>query len=385
MAAAAMIAALAAGGSVTASARTDLPDRTPRDVLAMVASHEVEGFSGRLEATVEVGLPQLPGAGLQGGGGEFRGGQGQDAASPEGRLAELLSAIPGTHDARVFADGHDRFRAQLLDGADEKNLVRNGSDLWFYDSAEDRAVHTTLPRHGASMDRRTDRWGGDDAMPTPERIADRLLEGAEEHSVVSVEEGTSDSGRDAYTLRLDPRTDQTLVDTVTVDVDAETGFPLGVEVRAFGEEEPPLSVAFTEFTPEAPDAGLFDFRPPAGATVEEISRGCGQEGGWHGGRDGRRDGMRRHGGAGNWESGRGDRGQVVGEGWDAVVVLPAGALPEDRAGSALLDDLVVEVEGGRLLDTPLLNVLLTDDGRVLAGSVPQQRLLDVAAETADEE
>ena len=358
----AMIAALAAGGSVTASARTDLPDKTPEDVLEMVASHQLEGFSGHLEASVELGLPQVPVDDVRDGGAE-------GAGSLDGRIAGLLSALPGTHEARVFVDGHDRFRLQLLEGADEKDLIRDGAGLWLYDSAENQAVHTTLPRHG--------RAHHEVALPTPERIAERLLDKAEAHSVVSVEEGTSDSGRDAYTLVLDPRTEQTLVDTVSVDVDAQTGMPLGVEVRAVGQDEPAVSVAFTQFTPDVPDAGLFDFQPPAGATVEEASIP---------------DDMVRHGGAGAWEDGHrgtgtGDdsRGEVVGDGWDAVVVLPVGAGPAELTDSALLDELAVDVEDGRLLSTPLVNVLLTDDGRVLAGPVPQQRLMEVAAAGTGEE
>jgi hypothetical protein len=54
-------------------------------------------------------------------------------------------------------------------------------------------------------------------------------------------------------------------------------------------------------------------------------------------------------------------------------------VPQELTDSVLLDELAVDVEDGRLLSTPLVNVLLTDDGRVLAGSVPQQRLLEVAA------
>ncbi len=370
VAATAMIAALAAGGSITASARTDLPDRTPQEVLEMVASHELEGFSGRLAASVELGLPQVPVD-------DLRDGEAGETASLDGRIAEALSLLAGTHEARVFADGHDRFRLQFLDGAEEQNLVRDDDELWFYDSAENQAVHTTLPRHGPRDGVPKDRRYHDEALPTPERIAEHLLDGSEEHSVVSVEEGTSDSGREAYTLRLDPRTEQTLVDTVSVDVDARTGMPLGVEVRAVGQDEPAVSVAFTEFTPEVPDAGLFDFQPPAGATVEEKSLrdcGMGQDGdaAWENGHRGRGYGEHR-------------RGEVVGEGWDAVVVIPAGAMPQELEDSALLDELAVDVQDGRLLSTPLLNVLLTDDGRVLAGPVPQQRLLEVAAAGTGEE
>jgi outer membrane lipoprotein-sorting protein len=366
----AMIAALAAGGSITASARTDLPDRTPQDVLEMVASHELEGYSGHLEASVELGLPQLSVDDVQDSGAE-------DAPTMDGRLAELLSMLPGTHEARVFADGHDRLRLQVLDGADEKNLIRNDDDLWFYDSAENQAVHATLPRQGARHGEAMDQWHRGAAMPTPERMAERLLDKAEEHSVVSVEEGTGDSGRSAYTLRLDPRTEQTLVDGVSVEVDAQTGMPLGVEVRAVGQDEPAVSVAFTEFTPEVPDAGLFDFQPPAGAAVvEESLPDCGM---WHGDAGAWQKGARGSGPAGHRD------GEVVGDGWNAVVVIPADSSPGELADSALLDGLAVDVEDGRVLSTPLLNVLLTDDGRVLAGSVPQQRLLEVAAAGTGEE
>ncbi len=42
----------------------------------------------------------------------------------------------------------------------------------------------------------------------------------------------------------------------------------------------------------------------------------------------------------------------------------------DAEQLALLDSLTTPVEGGRALQTALVSVLLTDDGRVLAGAVP---------------
>ena len=105
----AMIAALAAGGSITASARTDLPDRTPQDVLEMVASHELEGYSGHLTVSVELGLPPLAVDNVQDSGAE-------DTTTMDGRLAELFSMLPGTHEARVFADGRHRAERHLRMG-----------------------------------------------------------------------------------------------------------------------------------------------------------------------------------------------------------------------------------------------------------------------------
>ncbi len=78
------------------------------------------------------------------------------------------------------------------------------------------------------------------------------------------------AGRAAYNLVLTPTSDATLVDSVAIAVDGESGLPLGVEVKARGQAEPAFSVAYTSLTLEAPDAAIFNFTPPPGATVEEI-------------------------------------------------------------------------------------------------------------------
>ncbi len=77
---------------------------------------------------------------------------------------------------------------------------------------------------------------------------------------------------------------------------------------------------------------------------------------------------------------------VIGEGWSTVVELPtaseaggasafAGMDPEQLA---MLESLTTAVDGGRVLQTSLLTVLITDDGRVLVGAVPAQTLVDAA-------
>ncbi len=67
--------------------------------------------------------------------------------------------------------------------------------------------------------------------------------------------------------------------------------------------------------------------------------------------------------------------------------VPSGAAGADGAdaaeglgdASAMLDTLTQRVDGGRLLPTSLVTVLFTDDGRVLAGAVTAEHLLDAAA------
>src|SRR5690606_32016548 len=64
---------------------------------------------------------------------------------------------------------------------------------------------------------------------------------------------------------------------------------------------------------------------------------------------------------------------------------PGGDLADELGGhsadvdaAALYQQLTTPVDGGRLLSSTLLSVLITDDGRVLAGAVPGDALLDAA-------
>jgi hypothetical protein len=179
------------------------------------------------------------------------------------------------------------------------------------------------------------------------------------------------------------------VDSVAIAVDGDSGLPLGVEVKARGQAEPAFSVAYTSLTLEAPDAAIFNFTPPPGATVEEIP-------------------VPDHKAAAalppsDAAAKAAKRPTVTGTGWASVLEFPAGAMalpgqaqpqdgapdpatanplqpdPSDPAGTrsgaaALLEQAAVTVPGGRLVSTSLVNVLILDDGRILAGSVPLERL-----------
>ncbi|GAA1133094.1 hypothetical protein [Citricoccus alkalitolerans] len=359
-----IVGVIALGGGLSANAQTDLPDRTPEEVLELAARHHDTSFSGTVEASFALGLPQLPTQqGPEQGGPE---GSAAVGAVPDG-LAEVFSLFSGTHEARVFVDGSDRVRVQVFDGTDERNVVRNGREIWAYDSTENRATRVSLPEgtdgdgpgHGMAR-------GGIGDM-APERLAEKALAGLDPTTEVTVGEDTRVAGRDAYTLRLDPRTPDTLVEDVTLAVDAATGAPLSVRVRAVGQEDPAISVEYTSYSTETPDAGLFEFTPPAGAEVERVRPDGGMRPDVH--RSGPQD-------AGGHPAGA---DAVLGSGWDAVAVIPAEKVPEGLTDSPLLDQYAMDSAAGRVLSTPLATVLLADDGRVLAGPVPLERLLEVAS------
>ncbi|MFI5061004.1 MAG: hypothetical protein ACHP7F_06130, partial [Actinomycetales bacterium] len=71
---------------------------------------------------------------------------------------------------------------------------------------------------------------------------------------------------------------------------------------------------------------------------------------------------------------------VTGNGWDAIVTLPAGSAPASLTSSPLFAELTTAVSGGRALSTSLVSVLVTADGRVIAGAVPVSALQAVAAQ-----
>ena len=364
----ALIAAGVLSGSLPASAGDPLPEKSPQQVLLMIAQHGEKSLSGTLEQSSEIGLPDLPTSG-------------PGAGSPETAWLELLT---GPHTARVYLDGKEKARVQIMDRMAERDAVRNGDELWFYNSKDNTAAHAQLP---ADADGRHE--AGPGSAATPEDLAGKLLAKLDPSTEVTVGPDVQVAGRAAYNLILTPTSDATLVGSVAIAVDGESGLPLGVAVKARGQAEPAFSVAYTSLTLGAPDSAIFNFTPPPGATVEEIPLP-----------DHKAAAMPPSDAAAAKAA---KRPAVTGTGWASVLEFPAGAMvlpgqaqsqdgapdpatanplrpgPSDPEGTrsgaaALLEQAAVAVPGGRLVSTSLVNVLILDDGRVLAGSVPLERL-----------
>lgn len=371
----AVIAAGVLAGSVPASARDPLPGKTPAQVLAMIGQHTTKALSGTVEQTSELGLPDVPQVGPSSG-------------PAAGSLAELLT---GPHSARVYVDGPAKVRIQVMDRMAERDAVRQGNEVWLYNSKDNTAAHLTLPGTASGKEDRGSRMPG--SVATPEELAARMLEKVDASTDVAVRGDVEVAGRAAYNLVLTPRSQGTLVESVAVAVDGENGLPLSVEVRARGQQEPAFRTAFSSLKLEAPDAAIFNFTPPPGASVKELAlpssgyakRDLGQQG-------------RETSGLGKDELGKlendrkapaaaGGAPSVTGTGWETVVGFPARA-NSAAAGAPSVDTLLndpllrqatVAVPGGRAISTSLLNVLLTDDGRMFVGSVPLERLQAAAA------
>lgn len=302
---------------LSANAAPNLPTKSAEQVLALLASSDEDSFSGTFEVTSDLGLPSI------------------DTGSSE----DNLDLLTGAHEARVFVGGTDKARVQVLDSLAERDVIRNGEDVWLYSSDENTVVHATTAAAGSPEEQ------------DPTAVASKLVAALEPTSTLTVTTAQTVAGRDAYTLVLAPKSTDTLIGSISIAVDAETGLALSVGATARGESDPAWQVAFSSLDLATPSAGLFDFTPPVDATVKEQAAPTGP-------------------------TGDAPDHEIIGAGWETIVSVTVGA---ELAGSEQFRQLSTAVDGGRLIHTALVNVLVTDDGKVLAGSVPAATL-EAAAE-----
>lgn len=349
-------AALAVGvpmlGSAQANAEPPLPERTAQQLLVDLQEVKSTPLSGEVTTVADLGLPQLPGF--------------TSPTISTVSLGSLLTLASGTHSWRVWTDGATASRVALTQGDGESDLIKSGTDVWLWSSADSTAVHTKLTAGQAR-----------DAAPTgtPAELADQALKALDPSTSVTVGRADHVAGRPVYELILTPKSSATKVGSVRLAVDAATKVPLRVQVLAHDGTDA-VDVAFTSVEFATPDASVFAFTPPPGATVTEADAAasvcptrmsCQEE----------------PGAAGSTGAGAatGAEPTVVGTGWTTVVVTPpSGAESASEASGQLgsLLDSLPKVSGpwgsGRLLDGTLVSVVLTDDGRVAAGAVSPDAL-----------
>ena len=349
-----------------ANAASPPPAKSAAQVLALIAGSHHAHYSGTVQQTSDLGLPQLPSSMSP-----DRSGSGFDAAS-------LLQLVTGSHTAKVYVDGRSRQRVQLLDTLSERDFIHDGASLWTYDASARTATHVTVARSEAKG-----RMPHDVTPVTPVTAAEKLLTAIGPTTSVTVSTGT-DLGRGVYELRIAPRTTATLIGDAVVTVDAQTGVPLAVRVDARHQSTPALSVAFTSFDTSRPAASVFAFTPPPGTTVKHLTlpghllKHLSVPGAHlpkH---------MSAHRHLPAHAAAHLPKPTVIGTGWTSVVEVPAGRALSGAttrlgsSGSALLDELTQRVSGGRILQTSLFTVYLRDDGTVFAGAVPAATLLAAA-------
>ncbi|MFC0527263.1 LolA family protein [Phytohabitans kaempferiae] len=332
----------AAVGTFAASAEPSLPPRTAQQLLVDLQTARLDGLSGTVVQSADLGLPALPA--LSGGG---------------SGSADIASLVTGTNTLRVWYSGPDKARVALMGTLGETDVIRNGSDLWLWSSQENKASHRKISEADTEPH----------ALPmTPQEAADRALAAVDPTTEVTVGRSATIAGRDAYELVLAPRDKTSLVGEVRIAIDAAEYVPLRLEVFPKGTDHTAFQIAFTQVEFARPDDEQFEFNPPPNAKIEESD-------------DTPKAGEQP-------KAPEESSFTTVGEGWTTVAVIkgtpPTPASDAEAKQEAQMLGALPSVSGawgsGRLFTSKLFNVLLTDDGRLFAGMVAPERLYEVAQE-----
>ncbi|MDP9093046.1 MAG: hypothetical protein M3N95_08935 [Actinomycetota bacterium] len=348
------VVGLAAGGMITARAAPSNPlaATTPAELLAAVQQSPATGFSGTVVAQMALGLPQLP------------------ALAGDSGSSSIASLLTGSHTLAIWYGGPDRQRVALLGTTSESDVFHSGTDIWQWDSDTRIATHTVL----AQSQKQSPTSPAGSAKPTgiesltPAQVASSLLASIDPTTKVAIGAQRTVADRSAYEVVLTPRDSAaTRIGSVHIAIDGATKLPLEVQVFPRGQTTTALDIAFSDISFKSPPLKYFQFTPPPGATVHTNASS--------------HPASAPPDASADSTSASSDRVTTIGTGWSSVAEYHATAKQVQQVAGPSLSALPT-VQGswgkGRLLDTPLVCALLTDDGRVFAGSVDPAALYAAA-------
>lgn len=377
------------GFSVQASAAIDLPDKSASQILQMINTNPDIAFSGRVVKKASMGLPPMnivPDI-SQSMIDEAKKRMPKEMAdflpkaSAQGELALALEFFAGTHKANLYVDGEEKMRLQVLDLLSERDFIRNGNDLWAYDATKSLAQHTTIDEaevKSAEAQARKLFNANKSKLPfdytNPAAVADYIVNEAGKYATITVASDVKIANRGAYQITVTPKSNESLIASATIAIDAATGLPLAARVVAVGQESPAFEVSFETITFEKPAASNFTFTPPAGTKVIEVPVPT------------KADLLRQLAkapAAPNEADVKKSLEDLAAQGWGAVAKIPASQVPLElralQSSNSLYKELTKPVAGGRVFTSALMNIFFADNGDVYAGSVTVARLLEVAS------
>ena len=399
----AVIAAGAVAVPLQANA-VDLPDLTPQQVMLLMDG-EITGFSGTIVKTSELGLPPLEMSSMM----DEEMIAEMEEKMPEGfeefipsiieqnAITQAVELIAGTHKIRVYASKVG-MRVQVLDQMSQRDFIVNQNEFWAYDARNATALTGTFDMEVSDEDKaefeaeaqaQLDQYLAEIQLDisNPEAVADYLMAQVGETTEVSVGKDHRIAGRTAYQLIAQPNAHNSLVESVVISVDSETGMALDVKVYSIEQEEPAFHVGFESISFETPDASMFSFTPPAGTTVEtmelpaELEADLEQLKSEYESKEFTNEDNAAMRAELESRYAEAPKPAMIGEDWESVIYLPAmpQEVPMEMMENELFADLMTPVDGGKVFSTPLLNVLVLDSGEVYAGAVTIEYLQEVAA------
>ncbi|MET8329287.1 DUF2092 domain-containing protein [Streptomyces sp. NPDC005181] len=364
----------------------DLPKITAQQLIEKIAASDTEQLSGTVKISTDLGIPSLGGlAGSLVPGGSGDGAHGGASADPQEKLTELAS---GTHTLRVAADGPDKQRVSILDSAAEYSVIRNGDQVWAYDSKSNEAYHATGDKASGHAQKRGGARTPEGVPTTPKAFAEEALKEAGPTTSVTVDGTAQVAGRDAYKLVIKPKQGGSTIGAITIAVDAKNGVPLKFTLSPSSGGKAAIDAGFTSVDFAKPAASSFTFTPPKGAEVTEADDAKAQ-----GQAEKQAQEFTAPGGPAGLDRLAGGKGvKVIGEGWSAIAEIEApggrAILTSPKSGDVppeaqqFLDSFGDKVTGkfgsGTVFKTRLVNALMTDDGKVYVGLVTKDALVKAA-------
>lgn len=355
-----LVPGVAAAGVITAgillpnTASADaLPPRTAEQLLVDVQQAKVDGLSGTVSESANLGLPQLP-------------------ASMTGTDTSITSLISGTHTARVWTSGETKSRVAVQAAGQETDVVRNGADVWQWSSSDKSVTHVVVPKDAAKKPSAS----ASEVPLTPQQAAQKAVQTMGATTAISVAANDNVAGRAAYELVLTPKDAASRVASVKIAIDGATKVPLRVQVYSSRLTTPAIEVGFTSVDFAVPADSVFAFTPPAGAKVTTKNATAPDK----------------------TTVTKADKAKIAkaqptikGTGWTQIATgrvdlaaMAAGAqqgakaqasTPDVKRLLALLPTISGTWGSGHVLDGTLVSVVITDDGRYAAGAVAPSALI----------
>jgi outer membrane lipoprotein-sorting protein len=345
-----------------AQASPGLPSETPAQLLAQVADSVTPPLTGTVVETTSLGLPSLPGT-----------------ANP----TSIASLLTGSHTIRVWYSGPRHFRLAVPEPLSETDVIADGNTAWLWQSTANSVTEYSLPAGSTAPG-----TAPTTAPLTPQQAAQQVLAAVGPTTTVRVDSNVTVAGQAAYQLVLAPKDSRSLVGQVQIAIDGKNGVPLRLQVYARGASSPAFQVGYTAIQFVTPAPADLTFSPPPGATVSHVNL--------------------------NDQSGSNRKPgdvSVIGSGWLTVLDLPSAGLTapggsglapgnggsgasasgDSASGdsAAVLESLLASAKpesgawgSGRLLQTSLISVLITDSGRIFAGAVQPSVLYAAASQAA---
>jgi outer membrane lipoprotein-sorting protein len=167
---------------------------------------------------------------------------------------------------RLWWSGH-HFRLEIQGDNGDAQVVVNGRSFWAYDPAFNTVYRGDLP-HGAQHTAHH-RAGAEEAWPSVAQIQAELGRLARHLSLIG---GATDvGGQPAYTVRISPKHNNSLLGQAELAWDALQRIPLQVALYARGNPTPIIALSATDISFGPQSASVFEISPPAGAKVVTVT------------------------------------------------------------------------------------------------------------------